>query len=153
MEGNLSLILTQGFLSNYSAFPVKKFHSEGVVPENIHTFPQRMVTEIRRGMGVWKRQIFEGKGCRWRVLFPECLKCDRINTYVLFPIDNNTLNIFHFKDRTVFSLNSTGTFSDGIIRAVIRLRSFYTHIIPVNYSFPRTSKPSRTRLSSVISVP
>jgi len=56
-----------------------------------------------------------------------------------FPTDNNTLYIYHFKDRTVFSLNSTGTFSDGIIRAVSRLRSFYTHIIPVKYSFPRMS--------------
>lgn len=67
-------------------FPRQQFHSEGVVPENIHTFPQRIVTEIRRGMGVWKRQIFEEQGGRWRVLFPECLKCDRINTYVVFQL-------------------------------------------------------------------
>ena len=56
-----------------------------------------------------------------------------------FQIDNVMLYNYHFKDRTVFSLNSTGTFSDGIIRAVSRLRSFYTHIIPVKYSFPRMS--------------
>ena len=32
--------------------------------------------------------------------------------------DDNLLYILYFKDRAVFSLNATGAFSDGIIRAV-----------------------------------
>ena len=32
--------------------------------------------------------------------------------------DDDTLYILYFKDRTVFSLNATGSFADGIIRAV-----------------------------------
>ena len=32
--------------------------------------------------------------------------------------DDDMLYILYFKDRAVFSLNATGAFSDGIIRAV-----------------------------------
>lgn len=32
--------------------------------------------------------------------------------------DDDLLYILYFKDRAVFSLNATGAFSDGIIRAV-----------------------------------
>ena len=35
-----------------------------------------------------------------------------------FDEDDDLMYILYFKDRTVFSLNATGAFSDGITRAV-----------------------------------
>ena len=58
---------------------------------------------------------------------------------------------FYFKDRTVFSLNATGAFSDGIIRAVSWFEIIniaFTHVIsPREVQFPTNFKAFITRLS------
>ena len=61
-----------------------------VVPENIHTpSPPHGGSWNFLGVGGSKRDKFpKGRGVHKEFLFPEGLKCDRINTYVFFPIDS-----------------------------------------------------------------
>ena len=62
-------------------------HLECVVPENIHT-PHGGSRNFL-GVGGSKRDKFpKGRGVHKEFFFQEGLKCDRINTYVFFPIDS-----------------------------------------------------------------
>ena len=59
-----------------------------MVPENIHTPPHGGSRNFL-GVGGSKKDKFpKGRGVHKEVFFPEGLKCDRINTYVFFPIDS-----------------------------------------------------------------
>ena len=65
--------------------------------------------------------------------------------------DDDLVYILYFKDCAVFSLNATGAFSDGIIRAVSWFEIIniaFTHVsYPCEVQFPANFKASITRLS------
>ena len=60
-----------------------------MVLENIHTPPPHRGSQNFLGVGESKRDKFpKGKRVHKELFIPEGLKCDRINTYVFFPIDS-----------------------------------------------------------------
>ena len=69
--------------------------------KNIVPSPLILAVLSERIMNVSRRTIAEGRG--------ELQQYDK---------DDDLLYILYFKDHAVFSLNATGAFSDGIIRAV-----------------------------------